>query len=97
MGGLRLADLLKVAHRSACPCIPSSSPPTVPPLSSSCSQSGALVYSQAGSLPQRSLKGYCASSVRHPNVSAATSSGPQALETRETAEGRQARQQAQGC
>ena len=73
-----LQTSVKLAHLSACPCIPTSlsAPPTVLPLSSSCSRSAARACSQAEPLPQRSLKRCCASSVRRPNVSGAASSGP---------------------
>jgi hypothetical protein len=48
---------VKLAHLSACLGIPPSylsAPPTVLPLSSSCSRSGALACSHADLLPQRS-------------------------------------------
>ena len=74
-GRLRLADCAKLAHLSACPSIPSSRPPIVLPLSSSCSRSVALECSHAEPSTQGSLRCCCASSVRFPNVSAATSDG----------------------
>ena len=67
---------MKMAHLSACPCIPPASPsapPIVLPLSSSCSRSAARACSHAEPLPQGSLRRCCVSSVRRPNVSGATS------------------------
>ena len=63
---------MKLAHVSACLGIPPSylsAPPTVLPLSSSCSRSAARACSQAEPSPQRSLRRCCASSVRRLNVS----------------------------
>ena len=57
--GLRLAAHVTPAHLSACPCIPSSRPPIVLPLSSSCSQSVAPACSQAEPSPQGSLRRCC--------------------------------------
>src|SRR5215217_5049801 len=75
----RLQTSVKLAHLPACPSIPPASlsaPPIVLQPSSSCSRLGARACSQAEPLPQRSLKRYCASSVRHPNVSATSDGRP---------------------
>src|SRR3954451_19961274 len=62
---LRLADLVKLAHLSACLGIPPSylsAPPTLLPLSSFCSRSAALACAQAEPSVQRSWTRCCASS-----------------------------------
>src|SRR5215204_7125093 len=74
----RLADLVKLAHLSACLGIPPSylsAPPTVLPLSSFCSRSAALACSHPEPWPLWSFRRCCASLVRRPNVSRKASSG----------------------